>query len=137
MRMARIGIGMRFYQHLDMPSAEHMQLMEKRFDQWRDDPYWYVTVSCFTDDMRTDQYPGYAEFWSRYNAWQSLLIVRRNRLGRWLSCIKWRLLFALDPPNRLEREAMSLLDDHLRSIGDPGLGMDKWIIGMGSRSSGR
>ena len=94
---------MRLYRHLDMPSDGHMRLMKERFARWRSDPYWYVTVSCLADDARADQYRGYAEFWRRYDSWESTLIASRTRLGRRLSRTWWRLLFALDPPNRLER----------------------------------
>lgn len=100
--------------------------MEERFARWRNDRYWYVTVSCLADNARADQYWGYAEFWRRYDSWESTLIASRTRLGRWLSRAKWRLLFTLDPPNRLEREVILLLDDRLRRIGDPRLGMDKY-----------
>lgn len=128
---------MRFYRHLDMPSDGHMRLMKERFAQWRSDPYWYVTVSCLADDARADQYWGYAEFWRRYDSWESTLIASRTRLGRRLSRTWWRLLFTLDPPNRLEREVILLLDDRLQRIGDPGLGMDKWVLETGNRSSER
>lgn len=89
-----------------MPSDGHMRLMKERFARWRSDPYWYVTVSCLADDARTDRYRGYAEFWRRYDSWESTLIASRTRLGRRLSRTWWRLLFALDPPNRLEREVI-------------------------------
>lgn len=128
---------MRLYRHLDMPSDGHMRLMKERFTRWRNDPYWYVTVSCLADDARADQYRGYAEFWRRYDSWESTLIASRTRLGRRLSRAWWRLLFTLDPPNRLEREVILLLDDRLRRIGDSGLGMDKWVPETGNRSSER
>lgn len=111
--------------------------MKERFARWRSDPYWYVTVSCLADDVRADQYRGYAEFWRRYDSWESTLIASRTRLGRRLSRAWWRLLFTLDPPNRLEREVILLLDDRLQRIGDPGLGMDKWVLETGNRSSER